>query len=337
LDCPALGSDAPRARSVHPEFAWQGNWQSCDVRFTSRMHGTVLYGVLFAPDDVDLSAVSLPTIVITPASGGGDESMYHWAARDLAGHGYLVLTVDPQGVGRSPGQAPEQDFNNYADATLSALDFLLSSDNPVRGSVDATRLGAAGHSLSARAVSWLQGEDRRLRAIVAWDNLSSTRHGDAGTASQGGLGGAVISGELVRANGPVMPLVAAMGQASDDPGTSNPDPERKKFAYDYWRQAGITTMQVVMRDLPHEAWAQYSTQGSEADSLRLRRLAHLTRAWFDRWLLQDNTALARLRSRNILGADAASVYSAKFRSAMYFPDFAIDCPDLLADGCLQDP
>ncbi|WP_281784409.1 hypothetical protein [Sinimarinibacterium flocculans] len=336
LNCPPVPpSGATPASAVHPIFAWQKNWQSCDVSFDSQMRGTRLYGVLFAPAGTDLSGSVLPAVVITPASGGGDESMYHWAARDLAGHGYIAVTVDPQGVGRSPGNAPEQDLNNYADATVSALNFLLSERNPARAYTDVTRLGAAGHSLSARAVSWQQGEDRRLRAIVAWDNLSSTRHGDPGTPSQGGLGGALISGELTRPNAPVTPLVPAMGQASDDPGTSNPPPDRKKYAYDYWRRAGLSSMQVVMRDLPHEAWAQYSTQNSEADSQRLRRMAHLTRAWFDLWLKRDDTAFSRLRSRSVAGTDAAAVYSAKFRSALYLPAYGIDCADLLADGCLQ--
>ncbi|MES0872681.1 hypothetical protein ABSH63_01465 [Sinimarinibacterium sp. HSW-8] len=299
------------------------------------MHGTRLYGTLFAPADRDLSGLVLPAVVITPASGGGDESMYHWAARDLAGHGYIAVTVDPQGVGRSPGTAPAQDLNNYADATVSALDFLLSARNPLHAHVDRARLGAAGHSLSARALSWQQGEDVRLRAIVAWDNLSSTRHGDRGTPSQGGLGGALFSGELMRPNAPVAPRVPAMGQASDDPGTGASDPERKKFAYEHWRRAGIGTMQLVMRDLPHEAWAQYATQGSAADSLRLQRLAHLTRAWFDLWLREDDAALTRLTSRRVLGEDAAAVYSATFRSALYLPSLGIDCPDLFAEGCLR--
>jgi hypothetical protein len=341
LSCPALPGEfnRPGAPPARPVFAWQTNWQSCEVSFVSAMHGTPLYGVLFAPANVDFSSTQLPAVVITPASAGSEQSMYHWAARDLSGRGYLALTVDPQGVGRSPGTAPHQDLNNYADATISGLNFLLSSQNPVRGTVDPQRLGAAGHSLSARAVSWQQGEDRRLRAIVAWDNLSSTRHGDPGTASQGGAGGALISGELLRPNAPVAPLVPAMGQASDDPGSANtaPDPERKKFAFHHWRDSGIASMQLVFRDQPHEAWGQLSTQGSEADSLRLRRFAYLTRSWFDLWLRDDASAIERLRASRLLGTDTASIYSRKFRSALYLPQSGIDCADLLASPCGTGP
>jgi dienelactone hydrolase len=337
LSCPALPAEfnRPGAPPARPVFAWQTNWQSCEVSFISAMHGTRLYGVLFAPANVDFSSTQLPAVVITPASAGSEQSMYHWAARDLAGRGYLALTVDPQGVGRSPGNAPPQDLNNYADATVSGLDFLVSTHNPIQATVDAQRLGAAGHSLSARAVSWQQGEDRRLRAIVAWDNLSSTRHGDPGTASQGGASGALISGELLRPNASVVPLVPAMGQASDDPGSANsaPDPERKKFAFHHWRDAGIGSMQVVFRDMPHEAWGQLSTQNSEADSLRLRRFAYLTRSWFDLWLRDDVSAIDRLRGTRLLGADIAGVYSRKFRSALYLPQVGIDCADLVSEPC----
>lgn len=341
LSCPALPAEFNRAGAppARPVFAWQTNWQSCEVSFVSAMHGTRLYGVLFAPANVDFGSARLPAVVITPASAGSEQSMYHWAARDLAGRGYLALTVDPQGVGRSPGNAPPQDLNNYADATVSGLNFLLSAQNPIRASVDAQRLGAAGHSLSARAVSWQQGEDRRLRAIVAWDNLSSTRHGDPGTASQGGASGALISGELLRPNAPVAPLVPAMGQASDDPGSANntPDPERKKFAFHHWRNAGIGSMQVVFRDVPHEAWGQLSTQNSEADSLRLRRFAYLTRSWFDLWLRDDASAIERLNAARILGTDIASIYSRKFRSALYLPQAGVDCADLVNTPCGPTP
>ena len=34
-----------------PAYDWQGDWQSCEVLFPSRLHGSTLYGVLFAPGD----------------------------------------------------------------------------------------------------------------------------------------------------------------------------------------------------------------------------------------------------------------------------------------------
>ncbi len=340
LTCPPVVITNPSsAQSTYPQpppsYSWQSNWQSCEVSFKSLRSGSQLYAVLFAPANVDFNSARLPAVVITPASSGAVQTRYHWAARYLAGNGYLVLTVDPQGVGRSELVSAPQSLDNYIDATDSALSFLLSTASPVQANVDPSRLGAAGHSLSARAVSWLQGEDRRIGAIVAWDNLSSTRQGDAGTASGGGPLGALFGSEAPDQNAPVVPLVPAMGQASDDPSSLNPLPnrEKKKTAYAYWRDRGIPSMQVVFRDAEHDDWGQAAAAPDAEASKRLHRYAFLTLAWFDMWLRQDPGAQLRLLSGNVVGDRWAEVYSGKYRSALYLPRAGIDCPDLVNEPC----
>ena len=52
-----------------------------------------------------------PAVVVTPGSVQGSERMYWWLAEDLAERGYVVLTYDTQGQGRSetfPHQSPEK-------------------------------------------------------------------------------------------------------------------------------------------------------------------------------------------------------------------------------------
>lgn len=52
-----------------------------------------------------------PAVVVTPGSVQGSERMYWWIAEDLAERGYVVLTYDTQGQGRSetfPHQNPEK-------------------------------------------------------------------------------------------------------------------------------------------------------------------------------------------------------------------------------------
>ncbi len=321
-----------------PAYDWQGDWQSCEVLFVSKLHGSQLYGVLFAPKNIDLARDKLPVVVIAPGSATGVQSQYQWSARDLAGHGYLALTVDPQGVGRSEAVAPPQTADNYIDAVVSALDYLLSAENPLRANVDAARMGAAGHSLSARVVSFLQGEDTRLQAIVAWDNLSSTVEGDAGISSGGGTCGAVIGGEVPLGSRPARQRVPAMGQASDAPGgcTQDTDPEVKKTGYNTWRNAGISSMQIVVQGKAHADWAQSLVADASSESPKSKELQlfqHYTRAWFDLWLKQDPRAIAALTASQVFENTLQTIYSVDFRSALFLPNAGIDCPDILSGGC----
>ena len=141
------------------------------------------------------AAAGSPLVVIVPGSGGtAREENYHWSARELAAHGYVVVGVDPQGVGRSatfgedgcdpaaatedleypypcPG-VPFQQRTNFDDAALSAIAWGAGRENPYRRLVDAGRVGVAGHSLGAAAAIAAQERDRRVQAIVAWDGMA---------------------------------------------------------------------------------------------------------------------------------------------------------------------
>ena len=46
---------------------------------------------------------ALPAVLFVNGAGAGDSS-YFWAAQDLAEHGYLVMTFDPQGAGGSDAE-----------------------------------------------------------------------------------------------------------------------------------------------------------------------------------------------------------------------------------------
>ena len=322
-----------------PAYDWQGEWQSCEVIFPSKAHGSALYGVLFAPKNLSLASDRLPTVVIAPGSATGLQSQYQWSARDLAGHGYIVLSVDPQGVGRSELVSQPQTADNYIDAVVSALDYLLSAQNPLQDNVDASRMGAAGHSLSARVLSFLQGEDSRIQAIVAWDNLSSTVEGDAGISSGGGVCGSLIGGEVPLTSRPATPRVPAMGQASDaEPGCdpTNTDPELKKTAYSVWREAGVSSMQIVVLGKGHADWAQSPVADASSESPKSKELQlfqHYTRAWFDLWLKKDTGAIKALTATQVFENTPETIFSVDFRSALYLPHVGIDCPDILTGGC----
>jgi len=352
LPLPGATGLVPFYEDPPPAYEWQGEWQSREVAFPSSSTGAELYGVLFAP--ADLSGLEmLPAVVIVPGSGPSVQSHVQWAARDLAGHGYLSLTVDPQGVGRSAvlgssacgpargayeGQSPcpgvpFQQASNYVDAVVSGIDFLLSPENPFSELVDPSEIGAAGHSLAARGVSWLQGEDVRIKAIVAWDNLAKDVAGDDGTPSGGGPASTFIGGELPGTSHPSVPRVPAMGQASDSRGSTTPandDPSQKKAAYEVWRAAGVATMEIVFRGASHFDWVQTNPNAKEP----LQRLsAYYTRAWFDRYLRNDTSALERLLASSVNGAPTEDLLSEQFTSAAFLD--GLDCPDLRM--CVNSP
>jgi dienelactone hydrolase len=135
------------------------------------------------------------------------------------GYVVLTYDVQGQGLSDTRGERPDemegvpaQQPANFVNGTEDALDFLLSTPkepyvprpsdttgtvhsekqerrvaaglnaayNPLHDLLDPKRIGIVGHSLGAYAVSKVASYDRRVDAVVAWDNLR-TRGGSAGT------------------------------------------------------------------------------------------------------------------------------------------------------------
>jgi dienelactone hydrolase len=102
------------------------------VLFTSRS-GATLSGAVWA---TRAGPAKRPAIVIVNGSVGAPETLYWGFAATLAKRGYVVLTYDPQGQGRSDtlGEAPDeqesvpaQDGEPFYDGPEDALNFLLST------------------------------------------------------------------------------------------------------------------------------------------------------------------------------------------------------------------
>ena len=170
------------------------------VSFTSS-DGAVLRGNVWMPPPGTprLKDGRYPGVVITDGSIQAYQNLYYWVAEGLAQYGYEVITYDPQGQGDSdllpsashcgPSQfqagnagcqgVPYQQNYNFYQGTEDALNFLLSTpSHPYRGTfnpgyrrLERTDVAIAGHSLGASAVSWVGQCDRRVKAIVAWDDL----------------------------------------------------------------------------------------------------------------------------------------------------------------------
>jgi dienelactone hydrolase len=322
---------------------WMGRATPTAVRFPART-GACLAGVLYSPDDSpdDGLDVRRPAVVIVPGTGGSGDSQW-WAAHDLAGRGYAALIVAPQGQGDSDalgdpepchptidptarvgqqcqGLPPATNIDNYADAISAAIDWLLSPASLTR--VDPNRVGAAGFSQGARGATLSQMTDDRVRAVVAWDNLTSDTAGDDGAPSGGGVQGALIAGQDPTRSYPITPRVPAMGMASDG---GQGDADVKKTAYEHWRAAGVPSMEVVFADTAHGDFSQRGTATPE-EAAHLLPKAQFTRGWFDLWLRGDPTALEEAVGPGWSAARA--VLDDAFHSAAYLPNVPLDCGDL---------
>ncbi|MCW2946690.1 MAG: Alpha/beta hydrolase family protein [Actinoallomurus sp.] len=174
---PALdpGEAVPGWNAGNPYRAtWNGSrGHITPVTYTNR-YGALIHGDVFTPpaharDPYTGRALHgpYPGVVITPGSVQGSERMYWWLAEDLAERGYVVMTYDVQGQGRSetfghqgpitdlpycdlaappaggeqspcPG-VPFQQTSNFVFGTEDAISFFLSTPakpyrNPGAGS-----------------------------------------------------------------------------------------------------------------------------------------------------------------------------------------------------------
>lgn len=141
----------------------------------------------------------LPAVVIENGSVQAPETAYWWAAQLLVRAGYVVLTFDPRGQGRSDLQTPtlSQGGNINADVfvtgLVNAIDFFRSTPatpypwnqscaatyptavnehNPFHDRIDPERLGITGHSAGAIGASIVAGFG--APGADAWPGLLDT-------------------------------------------------------------------------------------------------------------------------------------------------------------------
>jgi hypothetical protein len=175
----ALGADPFRAIDRWQQLT---GGRAIAVKFPAS-DGAQLRGHIWLPPKSDpVPAGGYPGVVITDGSIQAYENLYYWAAEGLAQYGYLVMTYDVQGQGHSdllpkscspsdcPGVPYQQNYNFYQGAEDS-LSWFLSKTDPANRVLDRAKVGIAGHSLGASAVSWIGQCDRRVKTLVAWDDL----------------------------------------------------------------------------------------------------------------------------------------------------------------------
>jgi dienelactone hydrolase len=365
----------------------QGFGISRPVVWTARS-GAVISGTVWA---TRAGPQKRPGIVITTGSVQAPETLYWGIAATLAKKGYVVLTYDVQGQGRSDtfGEGldalegvPSQQGRPFYDGTEDALDFFLSTpqdpfsprrsctsgtshapkqerrvadglataNNPLWELVDPDRIGIAGHSLGAAAVSNVGQTDPRVDTIVAWDNLR---------APGSGAGNFTVpncpSGSSDRSPAPI--TKPALGFSNDygltpTPYNNDPNPEGPNTAFMAYQQAGVDSMQVNIRGGTHYEYS-YLPGAEFGATLRGLDLAiWYTAAWFDKYLKSDPSADRRLlttrwqedpRGAQIDPAGDGNLFSFYLRSRFGFAlstgefvtcaDMRNGCPEMRPDDC----
>lgn len=192
--------------------------------------------------------------------------------------------------------APTDPYGHWADGTGTAR------FNPWHEHIDRTRIGIAGHSLGAAAVSFVQAHpeylDGALSAVVAWDSLSWC---SAYERSAPPLGGDC------RPEGVNTPKVPALNLSSDYflsllPNLGRPpDPKDGLTAFGLWRDAGQDVLSLALRGSTHLEYTSVPgvTPFFSASKYGQDVSAYYTLAFFDAYVKGDPTAVDRLLARSI--------------------------------------
>lgn len=298
----------PGAKAADPfrtlkRWTEAGRGRAAPVSFTA-LNGSTLRGHVFLPPaSLPRPKGGYPGVVITDGSVQAYEELYFWAAQDLAEAGYMVMTYDVQGQGDSdlfgadcPGECsgvPYQQSDNFFQGAEDSLSFFLSTStapfggsyNPFFPDLDVDRIGLAGHSLGASAVSHVGQCDNRVKTIVAWDNLRKIDSCDGVTIPD-----QYRTTQLIN--------VPALALTNDyvfntRPMTSAPDPDEKTAGYQQVRDAGLDAQIVTLRNATHLAYT-YIPLVFQSNQLGERMASYFTKAWFDVQLRGDASGLSRL-------------------------------------------
>ncbi len=261
------------------------------------------------------------------------------------GYVVLTFDPQGQGQSDTFGASPDQsegvpaqtDGRPFYDGTEDAIDFLLSTpqhpyepvpscssgtshdakqNQRVAAGFDAaydpywqllnrSEIGLVGHSYGAAGVSYIGQWDKRVKAIVALDNLggpgpSAGAVPGSGPSPQGSIGESGCPADPAdRATVPI--TKPALGISADyglppTPNTSLPDPRFKESESVAYSKAGVDSGEIVIRGGSHLDFSFIPNQAFGA-SLRGPDITdwYLT-AWFDRYLKDAPGAQNRLLS-----------------------------------------
>jgi dienelactone hydrolase len=295
-----------------------------DVLYTARSGATIsgrVWATVAGPE-------KRPGVVITTGSIQAPETLYWYMATVLAKMGYVVLTYDVQGQGRSdvPGEAPDeeegvpaQQGQPFYDGTEDGLDFLLSSPSAPYQPRPSCSTGTSHEAKQARRVA----EGRNTPHNPLWELVDAERIGiighSLGASAVSFVGqrdprvDAIVAWDNLRAPSPTPPACLsapdsrvppaitkpALGMSADygltpTPYRSDPDPETRNQAYAEYRNAGVDAAQLNIRGGTHYEWSYLPSQEFGATLRGIDMATWYTAAWLDKYVKGDQTADRRL-------------------------------------------
>jgi pimeloyl-ACP methyl ester carboxylesterase len=156
--------------------------------------------------------------------------------------------------------------------------------NPYFRHLDPDRVAIAGHSLGAAAVTVIGQCDKRVKTIVAWDNLGTVKDCSGVTIASENR-----SKELIHA--PALALTNDYG-FYPQPMSSLPNPHAKDAGYKQIAAAGEDAQIVAFRNATHLTYS-YIPAVLPANELSERMASYYTLAWLDLQLRNDPTGFTR--------------------------------------------
>lgn len=315
LACTACVPNSKYCPNLNPQ-SWWGSVERTELSFSAL--GKDVPATVFKPHDSVAYPGPRPAVIVLhgywgPNNEFRDQCYQWWAAWSLAGHGFVTVVPTTQDMDR-------------AGVVAAALDWLASADNPYRDITDNNHVGLVGHSAAAWAASQIQQSQPRIKAVVEYDNLVKNSQGY--DRSNHGL---MPNGCYDDPTQPhFTPVVPAMGLASDQacfvasytpyvfPDGIAAHANLKTSGYDWWKAAGKPAAQIVVSGIQHQDFEQGGN-----DALQ-QQVSYATRAWLDRWLGGDTTALQRLSATDWGGTARANVLSTQFQSAVSSTEYSCD-------------
>jgi dienelactone hydrolase len=236
-----------------------------------------------------------------------------------------------EGADADEGFPAQSDGRPFFDGTEDAIDFFLSTPkhpykpvpscssgtshakkqrarvkagfdaayDPFWKILDRHRLGIAGHSYGASGVSYIGQWDKRVDAIVAWDNLAPPNPNRSGF----GGGGPEEQGCVAkRDRRPAKIRVPALGMSADyflppTPNTSLPDPKAKSTESLVYSKHHVDTGEIIIRGGSHLDFSYIPNSGFPASLRGASMIDWYTSAWFDRYVKGHKSAYRKLVSR----------------------------------------
>jgi dienelactone hydrolase len=294
-------------------WAQSGYGLTYPVLFIGRS-GAILSGHIWMTRD---GPPKRPGVVLTTGSVQAPEELYLFAATTLAKKGYIVMTYDVQGQGRSDTYGEDPDRNegfpsqqpyNFIAGTEDALNFLLSTPGSPYVPLPSDTSGTVHSARQDRRVA----EGRNAPYNPAYRFLDASRIGiighslGASAVSQVCCAGpyasvvdAVVAWDNLSVPSGITPRVPAIGMSADyglvqTPFTSEPNPQTKNSASHAYSAAGIDSAQLNWRGGTHYEWSYIPNEGFGATWRGMDMAAWYTTAWLDKYVKGDPTADSRL-------------------------------------------